>query len=393
MLWDIFCRVIDNYGDLGVCWRLSADLAARGHSVRLWVDDASALHWMAPGASNGHWPGIQVLDWNCATSASVLADLPASDVWIEGFGCNLAPEFVAHFVQRQRDMAPTAHAAPTWINLEYLSAEAYVERCHGLPSPIMSGAARGWQKFFFYPGFTVGTGGLLREHDLLARSPECSIPTSHTGGDANIAAATRRVLHQWGVTWHGERLISLFCYAPALLPALLRHLAQQPQPTLMLATHGKAQAALQNYLGADWLAAAPALGSNLRIAALPALSQTGFDDLLRCCDLNFVRGEDSLVRAIWAGKPFVWNIYPQDDNAHADKLNALLQRLQLGQGAEAMHQAWNGLAPADKQDAALHWLCTEPWTDWQTAVQAARARLAKMNDLTSALVEFVQENR
>ena len=51
--WDIFCQVIDNFGDIGVCWRLAADLAARGHQVRLWVDDASALHWMAPQGAAG----------------------------------------------------------------------------------------------------------------------------------------------------------------------------------------------------------------------------------------------------------------------------------------------------------------------------------------------------
>ena len=396
MLWDIFCRVIDNYGDLGVCWRLTADLAARGHSVRLWVDDARALDWMAPGARAGHWPGVQVLDWTCATSATVLADLPASAVWVEGFGCNLAPEFIAHFVQRHADPATMAPTVPTWINLEYLSAEDYVERCHGLPSPVMRGPARGWQKFFFYPGFTPHTGGLLREPGLLAQSPHRARPDTNAAGavadDAHRTAATIRLLHSWGVTWRGERLVSLFCYAPALLPALLHQLAQQPQPTLLLATHGKAQSALQHCLGADW-AAAPAPGSNLRIAALPALSQTQFDDLLHCCDLNFVRGEDSLVRAIWAGKPFVWNIYAQDDGAHADKLHALLQCLQLGRGATAIHTAWNGLASATEQDAALRWLCASPWSDWQTAVQAARTRLAEMNDLTSALVKFVQENR
>ena len=47
--WDIFCKVIDNYGDMGVCWRLAADLASRAHRVRLWVDDLAALSWMAPG--------------------------------------------------------------------------------------------------------------------------------------------------------------------------------------------------------------------------------------------------------------------------------------------------------------------------------------------------------
>ena len=96
LLWDVFCRVIDNFGDLGVCWRLCADLAARGHNVRLWVDDASPLQWMAPGAVDGRWPGVQVLPWVQSHDPAYLADLPAADVWIEGFGCELAPEFIAH---------------------------------------------------------------------------------------------------------------------------------------------------------------------------------------------------------------------------------------------------------------------------------------------------------
>ena len=33
LLWDIFCQVIDNHGDVGVCWRLARELAARGHTV------------------------------------------------------------------------------------------------------------------------------------------------------------------------------------------------------------------------------------------------------------------------------------------------------------------------------------------------------------------------
>jgi hypothetical protein len=59
MHWDVFCRVIDNHGDLGVCWRLACHLAALGSAVRLWVDHATDLQWMAP---NGH-PGVQVLPW------------------------------------------------------------------------------------------------------------------------------------------------------------------------------------------------------------------------------------------------------------------------------------------------------------------------------------------
>ena len=42
--WDIFCTVVDNYGDIGVCWRLARQLAAEhGFAVRLWVDDLASF--------------------------------------------------------------------------------------------------------------------------------------------------------------------------------------------------------------------------------------------------------------------------------------------------------------------------------------------------------------
>jgi uncharacterized repeat protein (TIGR03837 family) len=169
LLWDIFCRVIDNFGDIGVCWRLCADLAARGHTVRLWIDDGSALGWMAPKALQNQWPGVQVLDWARMQQPDALAELPPSDVWIEGFGCEIAPEFIAARAHCARAAGTFGTHSPVWINLEYLSAEPYVERCHGLPSLLMHGPAQGSTKHFFYPGFTAKTGGLLREPDLIHR--------------------------------------------------------------------------------------------------------------------------------------------------------------------------------------------------------------------------------
>ena len=173
LLWDIFCEVIDNHGDLGVCWRLAAQLATLGHSVRLWVDDASALAWMAPGAVEGHFPGIQVLPWTLPFEASMpperLESLPVADVWIEAFGCEIAPEFIAAQRHSTLGSGQNHSKTPVWINLEYLSAESYVERNHGLPSLVSHGPGQGLTKHFFYPGFTLRTGGLLREPDLMAR--------------------------------------------------------------------------------------------------------------------------------------------------------------------------------------------------------------------------------
>ncbi len=173
--WDIFCQVIDNFGDIGVCWRLAADLGSRGHRVRLWVDDASALAWMAPQGA----PGVQVLPW--PTQAP--ADGPG-DVVVEAFGCEIAPQFIAAIAHHTNATGPK----PLWINLEYLSAEAYVERCHRLPSPLMSGPGAGLTRWFYYPGFTERTGGLLREPDLLARQAAFDAPP---GAPATASGQTK----------------------------------------------------------------------------------------------------------------------------------------------------------------------------------------------------------
>ena len=161
---DIFCQIIDNHGDLGVCLRLARQWAARGGSTRLWVDDASALKWMGPDVAQGAVPGLQVMPWADASQSKVLAGLQPATVWIEAFGCEIPADFVAHGVKQT---AMQQRKPPIWINLEYLSAEPFVERFHGLPSPITTGPAQGWIKHFFYPGFTARTGGLLREIDLL----------------------------------------------------------------------------------------------------------------------------------------------------------------------------------------------------------------------------------
>jgi uncharacterized repeat protein (TIGR03837 family) len=132
MRWDLFCQVIDNHGDAGVCWRVAAELAARGQQVRLWMDDASMLTWMAPRGA----PGVEVLAWR-----EPFPEVEPNDVVVEAFGCNPPAAFVAR-------MAASAQP-PAWLNLEYLSAESYVERSHGLPSPVLQGAGTGLAKHFF----------------------------------------------------------------------------------------------------------------------------------------------------------------------------------------------------------------------------------------------------
>ena len=376
LLWDVFCRVIDNFGDIGVCWRLCADLAGRGHAVRLWVDDASALHWMAPGAPEGHWAGVSVHVWNDSASAQVLARLVPADVWVEGFGCEIAPEFIAARAHQTGATAPKSINPPVWINLEYLSAESYVERAHGLPSPVMSGPARGWTKHFYYPGFNERTGGLLREPDLLERQRQF---------DRNAW------LRQMGLNVRpGEQLVALFCYEPPALDWLLTQLAQLPGTTRLLTTPGRSTAALQTAIQhKNDLQPAWNVHNALSISYLPTLTQRDFDYLLWACDLNCVRGEDSLVRALWAGKPLLWQIYPQSDAAHHNKLDAFLGMLGASARLRRWHALWNGVAEPVSGDV----LEPADLENWQQTVQNARTRLLELGDLTSGLVDFVLKKR
>ena len=342
--WDLFCRVVDNFGDVGVCWRLAADLAWRGQTVRLFIDDASALQWMAPGGA----AGVTVRRWSDAEVQPVGAAV--GDVVVEAFGCDPPPAFVAAMAARA--------APPRWINLEYLSAEPYVERSHGLPSPTPSGLV----KHFFYPGFTPATGGLLREPGLQREQAAFdAVAWLQAHGVAPRA---------------GERVVSVFCYDTAPVDALVDALA--PQPTLLLATAGVATAKLQALLG-------PALARGaLRVVALPLLSQADYDKLLWAADLNFVRGEDSFVRAQWAGRPFLWQAYPQHDRAHAAKLDAFLARFLAGAPEGLASQlgrcwrTWNGL-----NDGGLDLPPAQPWA---THCCQWRDALCTQADLTRKLL-------
>ncbi len=347
-----------------MCWRLCADLAQRGHSVRLWVDDASALAWMAPQGCTG----VAVHAWPDDATLQALAQDAAfqlGDVVVEAFGCELPPAFQALMAQG---------TPPVWINLEYLSAEGYVARSHGLPSPVMSGPARGLTKWFFFPGFTPDTGGLLREPDLLARQAAFD----RTTWLASLPLDTPISAH--------ERVMALFCYEPPALAALLQDLYQSEVHTRLLVTPGRPQRAVAQALAQLNM---PSTGAGkLHISQLPYFSQTEFDHLLWACDLNFVRGEDSLVRALWAGQPFVWHIYPQDDLAHHPKLMAFCQALQMPEDLITFHLAWNAV-----QNTSHPGLPRIALDDWRVWAKQTRQLLCAQTDLTHQLLGFVAQKR
>ena len=228
----------------------------------------------------------------------------------------------------------------------------------------MSGPARGWTKHFFYPGFNEQTGGLLRESDLLQMQR-----------DFDRTSVRRR----WLPNDPQGLLVSLFCYEPAGLPSLLAHWSAHDQ---LWVTPGRSRAAWEAALGQ----VRPDQSILKQFHALPYTDQAGFDHMLWSCDLNLVRGEDSLIRALWAGQALVWQIYPQHDGAHHAKLDAFLDALNAPDSLRHWHRRWNGIEPGPCP--AL----TPPMVrEWQECVVAARERLLAQSDLLTRLLAWIAE--
>jgi uncharacterized repeat protein (TIGR03837 family) len=368
--WDIFCTVVDNYGDIGVTWRLARQLAAEHpFSVRLWVDDLQPFLRLCPGADSRaeqQWQeGVSVCYWS-----KNWRPVEPADVVIEAFACRLPPAFIEEMPRREHP--------PLWLNLEYLSAEEWVSGCHALPSPQPNGV----RKIFFFPGFRPSTGGLLREAGLLERRHAFQRDT----------AAQRLFLEGLGVVPKAEaRLMSLFAYENAGLASWLDALAASPRPAHLLVPEGRILGDLKGWLGVEELRAGTmATRGELTIQVLPFVRQDDYDRLLWCCDFNAVRGEDSFVRAQWAGRPMLWHIYQQDDDAHWVKLEAFLDLYLQGLSPAAagavkeFWRDWNG--GHDMRQTWSQWLqheleITEHAERW-CLEQASRP------DLTAALVQF-----
>ncbi|MDB5806927.1 MAG: hypothetical protein JWN73_4249 [Betaproteobacteria bacterium] len=447
-VWDIFCRVVDNYGDAGVTWRLARQLAAEyGLAPRLWIDEPAALAHMGVGLDVAlavqMVEKVELRQWR---EGAVTAEDAIADVVIEAFACELPQAYVQGMARRV--------ARPVWINLEYLSAEDWVEGTHKLASPQnvpaaiasagagaggvddadaeaggvddaeagagarvgAAGAAASEQagadadrrekasaaavastrppplnKYFFFPGFTAATGGLLRERGLLQVRAKFQ-------ADAAAQAVLWRALDvpPREEAPSGELRISLFAYENLALPELLAAWAEGDVAVRCLVPVGRALPQVAAFFGAGDAKAVQAGAQwsrgQLAVHVLPFTDQPGYDRLLWACDLNFVRGEDSFVRAQWAARPFVWQIYPQAEAAHHEKLTAFWRRYRaaLPEGAATAMQAawhgWNGIAAADwpRNWSAL----TRERAALQSHADGWASRAAMQPDLAAQLVEF-----
>lgn len=370
----MLCRVVDNFGDAGVCWRLARQLA-REHGLRvaLWIDRPEVLARLAPFlrlaepvrfASGG---SLRVVRWpeeDDPRAASAPLDEPP-DVLIGAFGCEPPPAWRARLAG--------APARPLWVNLEYLSAETWVGGCHALASIKPSDGAR---EHFFFPGFREDTGGLLREAGLARQRARWA-----QGGRA------RRWWRGLGLPETDGYRVSVFCYPQADLVDLLEAIADGPWTTTVVIAAGVGGAPMAQWVGrhadaggltaprrdagpssarADRARPLARLGA-LDLWQLPMLPIDRFDHLLWSCDLNLVRGEDSWVRALWAARPFAWQPYRQADAAHEAKRRAYIdwQRDTLRSGQPEARRP-----PGAAGRAGEHGDADEPLTRLEAFAQA-----------------------
>lgn len=370
--WDIFCTIIDNFGDIGVCWRLARQLTHEHHqTVRLWVDDLTSFAHIAPAVSPGiHQQvvqGIEICQWQQA-----FAEVEPAEVVIEAFACELPDVYVTAMSQKMQH--------PVWINLEYLSAEPWVTQCHGLPSPHPRIPLT---KTFFFPGFVQGTGGLLREKDLMAQKEAFNTTAEH-------AFLQRKGLPE---RKSGEIRISLFCYDSAPVKELIKVWSESSTSVVLVVPQGTVAESIAAMLLNQASSQTGQLiqHGQLTVQIIPFMEQADYDRLLWSCDFNFVRGEDSFVRAQWAANPFVWNIYPQTEGAHWKKLDTFLDLytgnmpLEMATAVREMWVCWNGRYA---MDSAI-------WVNFLRFCESLEQhnknwinQLLKQDDLASSLVQF-----
>lgn len=308
---DLFCHVIDNYGDAGVALRFCRAFRQKhpACTVRLFIDEMKALLEITSSLDAvsplQNLDGITIINLQSLTPEGICSIGPA-EIIIEAFACHI-PEWYLDKAYFTKCLI---------INLDYLSAESWTAGYHLKESLLPCGSAK---KYFYMPGFTDGTGGILPNEPFLP----CQL---HRGA---FPAPVTEHLCTLGYPndFHSIAAIgTLFTYEKSF-DTLLSQLNTTFASSLLLCFGNKTHIGMRNTLKRLKCLHSPGdtvfLYGTVSIALLPFFEQRIFDQLLYTTDFNFIRGEDSLTRAILAGRPFLWNAYLQDEKYQLVKVEAL----------------------------------------------------------------------
>lgn len=312
---DIFCDVIDNYGDAGVCLHLARTMSHKDFKVRLFCNNMSVLERIC-NEHDYENENLSFENWE-----QPLEHYEAAMCVINAFGC--------HF-DKQTHETLLNNPQALIIHLEYLSAEDWVEDCHSLPSFV-----DGLTTHYFFPGFTSKTGGLNIDKDL---TNKC-IPhlkelytklTCPQGCDEakTKSLSSNELCSKLNANAEATRVISLFGYENKAVGNIVKSLSDCGKNTLIKVFEGLCLDNINALYQWDLkVGQIKDVGNNLSIEAIAMVGHDEYDDILVSSDFNLVRGEDSIVRAMHTGNPFLWHIYPQDEEAHIIKLKSFLERM------------------------------------------------------------------
>ena len=280
---DIFCQVIDNYGDVGVAYRLAREFKRvyPNKKLRFVINQIEELNLIRKSEN------IEVILYKDISKIENSADLI-----IESFGCEIPKEYMDKALKNVKLI----------INLEYFSAEKWVDDFH-LQESFLGGNLK---KYFFIPGLSEKSGGILLDNEFLERKKK-------------VEANKEYYLEKFGIKEKYDLIGSVFSYEKNF-DSLIEELKKLNKKVILLILSEKTQKNFIKYFDN---------GNNydkIKFVKLPFFTYDKYEELLALCDFNLVRGEDSFVRALLLGKPFLWHIYPQDENTHIKKLESFLEK-------------------------------------------------------------------
>ena len=280
---DIFCQVIDNYGDVGVAYRLAREFKRvyPNKKLRFVINQIEELNLIRKSEN------IEVILYKDISKIENSADLI-----IESFGCEIPKEYMDKALKKSKLI----------INLEYFSAEKWVDDFH-LQESFLGGNLK---KYFFIPGLSEKSGGILLDNEFLERKKK-------------VEANKEYYLEKFEIKEKYDLIGSVFSYEKNF-DSLIEELKKLDKKVILLILSEKTQKNFIKYFDN---------GNNydkIKFVKLPFFTYDKYEELLALCDFNLVRGEDSFVRALLLGKPFLWHIYPQDENTHIKKLESFLEK-------------------------------------------------------------------
>lgn len=304
---DIFCEIIDNYGDIGVVYRTAKELQKifPESKIRVFLnrlDEFKKINSQVIDLPSQNIDGIEYITFDYLRDNA--NKLLTAQVIIEAFGCQIPEEYIEIAYDNSELL----------INLEYLSAEDWIEDFHLQSSPLGRGKLK---KVFFMPGFTEKSGGVIADSNYLERIQRVL---------ENKEFYEKKYLSD--IEDRENKIVgTLFSYEKNFTP-LLEDLKKLDKDVVILAMGEKTQDSLRkilkNFSIEDFRNSLKY--GKIEIRFLNFLNQEEYEELINIVDFNFVRGEDSFIRAVLTGKPYMWHIYCQEEYAHMDKIEGFLDK-------------------------------------------------------------------